>query len=161
MSSRLSKIRSVHTYVMPRTVYFGWICMWLVNHYLVLWKVFRDITEGLFLLLFKNTFWTYYFRWIASTLWLSIHFQFPMRKKADLIKFTPYLEIRCLFDFPMKKNLEISMHANVIHFRIWITFKTTFHMISDSVASLQKGTFVASRQKSIKTTSIARVAKSG
>ena len=27
MSRRLSKIRSVHTYVMPRTVYFGWICM--------------------------------------------------------------------------------------------------------------------------------------
>ena len=26
MSSWLSKIRSVHTYVMPRTVYFGWIC---------------------------------------------------------------------------------------------------------------------------------------
>jgi len=26
MSSRLSKIRSVHTYVIPRTVYFGWIC---------------------------------------------------------------------------------------------------------------------------------------
>ena len=26
MSSRLSKIRSVHTYVMPWTVYFGWIC---------------------------------------------------------------------------------------------------------------------------------------
>ena len=26
MSSRLSKIRSVHTYAMPRTVYFGWIC---------------------------------------------------------------------------------------------------------------------------------------
>ena len=26
MSSQLSKIRSVHTYVMPRTVYFGWIC---------------------------------------------------------------------------------------------------------------------------------------
>ena len=25
-SSRLSKIRSVHTYVMPRTFYFGWIC---------------------------------------------------------------------------------------------------------------------------------------
>ena len=27
MNSRLSKIRSVHTYFMPRTVYFGWICM--------------------------------------------------------------------------------------------------------------------------------------
>ena len=27
MSSRLSKIRSVHTYVMPRTVYFGGICI--------------------------------------------------------------------------------------------------------------------------------------
>ena len=26
MSSCLSKIRSVHTYVIPRTVYFGWIC---------------------------------------------------------------------------------------------------------------------------------------
>ena len=26
VSSRLSKIRSVHTYIMPRTVYFGWIC---------------------------------------------------------------------------------------------------------------------------------------
>ena len=26
MSSRLLKIRWVHTYVMPRTVYFGWIC---------------------------------------------------------------------------------------------------------------------------------------
>ena len=35
MSSRLSKIRSVHTYVMPRTVYFGWICTkyqtWVTN----------------------------------------------------------------------------------------------------------------------------------
>ena len=29
MSSRLSKIHSVHTYVMPRTVYFGWICTWV------------------------------------------------------------------------------------------------------------------------------------
>ena len=26
MSSRLSKLRSVHMYVMPWTVYFGWIC---------------------------------------------------------------------------------------------------------------------------------------
>ena len=26
MNSRLSKIRSVHTYAMTRTVYFGWIC---------------------------------------------------------------------------------------------------------------------------------------
>ena len=32
MSSQLSKIRSVHTmYVMPRTVYFGWICILLMN----------------------------------------------------------------------------------------------------------------------------------
>ena len=29
--SRLSKIHSVHTYVMPRTVYFGWICTYLKN----------------------------------------------------------------------------------------------------------------------------------
>ena len=30
MSGRLFKIRSVHTYVIPRTVYFGWICiLWL------------------------------------------------------------------------------------------------------------------------------------
>ena len=28
MNSRLSKIRSVHTYVMTRTVYFGWICIY-------------------------------------------------------------------------------------------------------------------------------------
>ena len=27
MSSRLSKICSVHTFAIPRTVYFGWICM--------------------------------------------------------------------------------------------------------------------------------------
>ena len=33
MSSRLSKTRSVHTYFIPRTVYFGWICM--------LWELFR------------------------------------------------------------------------------------------------------------------------
>ena len=26
MNSRLTKIRSVHTYVIPRTDYFGWIC---------------------------------------------------------------------------------------------------------------------------------------
>ena len=26
MNSRLSKIRSVYSYIMPRTVYFGWIC---------------------------------------------------------------------------------------------------------------------------------------
>ena len=31
MSSRLSKVRSVHTYVMHRTVYFGWICTYLKN----------------------------------------------------------------------------------------------------------------------------------
>ena len=30
MSSRLSKIRSVHTYVMLRTVYFGWICIFKI-----------------------------------------------------------------------------------------------------------------------------------
>ena len=29
MSVRLPKIRSVHTYVMTRTVYFGWICIYL------------------------------------------------------------------------------------------------------------------------------------
>ena len=29
LSSRLSKIRLVHTYVMARTVYFGWICTYL------------------------------------------------------------------------------------------------------------------------------------
>ena len=28
MNSRLSKIRSVHKYAMPRTVYFGWICIY-------------------------------------------------------------------------------------------------------------------------------------
>ena len=27
MNGRLSKTRAVHTYVMPRTVYFDWICM--------------------------------------------------------------------------------------------------------------------------------------
>ena len=31
MSSRLSKFRSVHTYVMLRTVYFGWICTFNAN----------------------------------------------------------------------------------------------------------------------------------
>ena len=36
MSSRLSKIRSVHTYVMPRTDYFGWICKLLKNSLLVI-----------------------------------------------------------------------------------------------------------------------------
>ena len=29
INSRLSNIRSVHTYVIPRTVYFGWICTFL------------------------------------------------------------------------------------------------------------------------------------
>ena len=31
MISRLSKNRSVHMYVMPRTVYFGWICSMLMH----------------------------------------------------------------------------------------------------------------------------------
>ena len=33
MSSRLSKIRPEHTYAMPRTVYFGWICKAFVYLY--------------------------------------------------------------------------------------------------------------------------------
>ena len=33
----LSKIRSVHTYVMPRTVYFGWIC--ITNLFLWHWGI--------------------------------------------------------------------------------------------------------------------------
>ena len=33
MSSRLSKIRSVHTYVMIRMVYFGWICRYRSRQY--------------------------------------------------------------------------------------------------------------------------------
>ena len=37
MSIRLSKIRTVHTYAMHRTVYFGWICM-LSDHY---WVILR------------------------------------------------------------------------------------------------------------------------
>ena len=34
MNVRLSKIQSVHTYVIPRTVYFGWIC---ILHKLWIW----------------------------------------------------------------------------------------------------------------------------
>ena len=33
MSSRLSKIRSVHTYVMTWTVYFGWICIASIQYF--------------------------------------------------------------------------------------------------------------------------------
>ena len=35
VNSRLSKIRSVRAYVMSRTVYFGWICMYYVGHTIV------------------------------------------------------------------------------------------------------------------------------
>ena len=28
INGRLSKLRSVHTYIVPRTVYFDWICIW-------------------------------------------------------------------------------------------------------------------------------------
>ena len=31
MKGRLSKIRSVNTYVIPRTVYFGWICIYFLR----------------------------------------------------------------------------------------------------------------------------------
>ena len=65
--------------------------MWLVKHYPIPWMEIHDITQGLFLLLFKNKFWTCYFRWLAPTIWISIHFQFPIRKKPDLINFTPPL----------------------------------------------------------------------
>ena len=33
MNGQLSKIRSVHTYVIPRTVYLGWICRHSVQYY--------------------------------------------------------------------------------------------------------------------------------
>ena len=39
MSSRLSKIRSVHMYVMPWTVYFGWICISLTKFHVFLSRV--------------------------------------------------------------------------------------------------------------------------
>ena len=44
MSSRLSKIRSVHTYVMLRTVYFGWICILKWNMLNGIW--IRNIEIG-------------------------------------------------------------------------------------------------------------------
>ena len=44
MSSRLSKIRSVHTYVMPRTVYFGWICIADLKVYIYFWRKNLDAT---------------------------------------------------------------------------------------------------------------------
>ena len=37
-NSRLSKIRTVHTYVMPRTVYFGCICMWSIQSVCKSWQ---------------------------------------------------------------------------------------------------------------------------
>ena len=36
LNSRLSKMRSLHTYVMPRTVNFGWICIKYINKSLAL-----------------------------------------------------------------------------------------------------------------------------
>ena len=39
MSSRLSKIRSVHTYVMPRTAYFAWICRLWQNDELIMLEI--------------------------------------------------------------------------------------------------------------------------
>ena len=50
MSSRLSKIRSVHTYVMPRTVYFGWICSNLTNASAISMMIFiNEIYECIWL----------------------------------------------------------------------------------------------------------------
>ena len=51
MSSRLTKIRSVHTYVMLRTVYFGWICSyeWTNIFYCVIFltkSVLAKYTKG-------------------------------------------------------------------------------------------------------------------
>ena len=44
MSSRLSKICSVHTYVMPRTVYFGWICTSRTK--VMKWIIFIDVSKS-------------------------------------------------------------------------------------------------------------------
>ena len=54
MSSRLSKIRSEHTYVMPRTVYFGWICMTTMK--LISWplKPCVSFTAGTFFASFET-----------------------------------------------------------------------------------------------------------
>ena len=45
MSSRLSKIGSVHTYVMLRTVYFGWICSSKLHIFLALTSLISVFTS--------------------------------------------------------------------------------------------------------------------
>ena len=58
ISSRLSKIRSVHTYVMPRTVYFGWICRWFYPFwtFYLIWNIcylnFWLVNNGILSLIF-------------------------------------------------------------------------------------------------------------
>ena len=46
MNGRLSKIRSVHTYVVPRTVYFDWICTTEITKLL---KVGRSLKTNFFI----------------------------------------------------------------------------------------------------------------
>ena len=55
MNGRLSKIRSIHTYVIPRTVYFDWICITLFYCEVLLKEQLR-----LFLLI-RQIIWSLYF----------------------------------------------------------------------------------------------------
>ena len=58
MKGRLSKIRSLHTHVIPRTVYFGWICT-------LIWKLLLTLVDRYLRTSLKehfkicNQFWKY------------------------------------------------------------------------------------------------------
>ena len=77
MSSRLSKICSVHTYVMIRTVYFGWICLSGT-----LWDIFLQLLGSIFeeLLDRKGIFQ------IGATIYLILRKTLIFQRKSQLLK---------------------------------------------------------------------------
>ena len=98
MSSRLSKIRSVHTYAMPRTVYFGSICIQFSNFFsktLFIEQQPSDI-RSFHIILFAVTVLYLHF-WIADTLVRRNH-----KKHIEHM----CIELQFLTNKPWKGNLK-------------------------------------------------------
>ena len=108
MSSRLSKIRSVQTYVMLRTVYFGWICTSLKVKSVNLFQkhiIHQIKVHLLFESLFDNV---RKYKQINSQLFKLFHFSMKATSKfnsiqlSDLVHFLmKTAELKCIWFFKL------------------------------------------------------------
>ena len=114
MNGWLSKIGSVHTYVIPRTVYFDWICtfpksnqVWKPLVIPIPWLYFHGIFMFFVILQCREVQSMYLFivglvRYTASTSW---RWNLTSKKSSTETEYRVWKLLSCSFTYQSQKNL--------------------------------------------------------